>query len=95
MRDAETGEQLLVDTHDTGFRQRFARIAAERETVLRHSLAPEGTGLGCGAGLVKHWGRSGLVKFWGRGCGLWAHPLRAARGGGGGAGAAPCTETAQ
>ena len=42
MRDAETGEQLLVDTHDTGFRQRFARIAAERETVLRHSLARAG-----------------------------------------------------
>jgi uncharacterized protein (DUF58 family) len=42
MRDAETGEQLLVDTHDTGFRQRFARIAAEREAVLRSSLARAG-----------------------------------------------------
>ena len=42
MRDAETGEQLLVDTHDTGFRQRFARIAAEREVVLRNSLARAG-----------------------------------------------------
>lgn len=42
MRDAETGEQLLVDTHDTGFRQRFARIAAEREAVLRNSLARAG-----------------------------------------------------
>jgi uncharacterized protein (DUF58 family) len=42
MRDAETGEQLLVDTHDAGFRQRFARIAAERETVLRTSLARAG-----------------------------------------------------
>ena len=29
--DAETGEQLLVDTSDKGFRQRFARIAAQRE----------------------------------------------------------------
>jgi uncharacterized protein (DUF58 family) len=30
LRDAETGEQLWVDTHDAGFRKRFARIAAER-----------------------------------------------------------------
>ena len=27
MRDAETGEQLLVDTHDAGFRHRFSRCA--------------------------------------------------------------------
>jgi uncharacterized protein (DUF58 family) len=39
LRDAETGEQLWVDTHDAGFRKRFARIAAEREEVLRESLA--------------------------------------------------------
>jgi uncharacterized protein (DUF58 family) len=38
VRDAETGEQLLVDTHDSGFRQRFARIAAQREAQLRESL---------------------------------------------------------
>ena len=35
LRDAETGEQLWVDTHDAGFRKRFARIAAEREATLR------------------------------------------------------------
>ena len=40
--DAETGEQLLVDTHDKGFRQRFARIAAQREADLRQSLAKAG-----------------------------------------------------
>ena len=40
--DAETGEQLLVDTHDKGFRQRFARIAAQREADLRQSLAQAG-----------------------------------------------------
>ena len=40
--DAETGEQLLVDTHDKGFRQRFARIAAQREADLRQSLARAG-----------------------------------------------------
>ncbi|MGE0496538.1 MAG: DUF58 domain-containing protein [Ramlibacter sp.] len=42
LRDAETGEQLLVDTHDAGFRHRFARIAAQREAELRASLARAG-----------------------------------------------------
>jgi len=42
IRDAETGEQLLVDTHDAGFRQRFARIAAQREAQLRESLGRAG-----------------------------------------------------
>lgn len=42
VRDAETGEQLLVDTHDAGFRQRYARIAAQREAQLRESLARAG-----------------------------------------------------
>lgn len=42
IRDAETGEQIVVDTHDKGFRQRFARIAAQREAQLRESLARAG-----------------------------------------------------
>ncbi|HEY2255757.1 MAG TPA: DUF58 domain-containing protein [Variovorax sp.] len=42
LRDAETGEQLWVDTHDAGFRKRFARIAAEREDQLRESLSKVG-----------------------------------------------------
>jgi uncharacterized protein (DUF58 family) len=42
LTDSETGEQLWVDTHDAGFRKRFARIAAEREAVLRASLAKAG-----------------------------------------------------
>jgi uncharacterized protein (DUF58 family) len=42
LRDAETGEQLWVDTHDAGFRKRFARIAAERENTLRETLAKAG-----------------------------------------------------
>jgi uncharacterized protein (DUF58 family) len=42
IRDAETGEQLMVDTHDKGFRQRFARIAAQREAQLREGLARAG-----------------------------------------------------
>lgn len=39
MQDAETGEQLFVDTHDRGFRQRFAQVAEARETALREALA--------------------------------------------------------
>lgn len=42
LRDAETGEQLLVDTHDRLFRQRFARAAAAREAGLRESFAAAG-----------------------------------------------------
>jgi len=42
IRDAETGEQVLVDTHDKGFRQRFARIAAQREAQLLESLGRAG-----------------------------------------------------
>ena len=42
LRDAETGEQLWVDTHDAGFRKRFARIAAEREVTLRDALGKAG-----------------------------------------------------
>jgi uncharacterized protein (DUF58 family) len=42
LRDAETGEQLWVDTHDAGFRKRFARLAAEREATLRASLSKAG-----------------------------------------------------
>jgi len=42
VRDSETGEQLLVDTHDAGFRKRFARIAAQREAELRQGLVAAG-----------------------------------------------------
>jgi uncharacterized protein (DUF58 family) len=42
LRDLETGAQLLVDTHDAGFRKRFARIAAQREADLRQALAQAG-----------------------------------------------------
>ena len=38
LRDAETGENVVVDTHDSGFRKRFARIAAQREAELREAL---------------------------------------------------------
>lgn len=42
IRDVETGEQMLVDTHDAGFRKRFARIAAQREAELRQTLVRAG-----------------------------------------------------
>ena len=42
MRDAETGEQLLVDTHNAGFRERFKAAAERRETALREGLARAG-----------------------------------------------------
>jgi uncharacterized protein (DUF58 family) len=34
MEDAETGEQLYVDTHDRKFRQRFKEAAQQREAAL-------------------------------------------------------------
>jgi hypothetical protein len=39
MRDAESGEQIVVDTHDAGFRERFAAAAQRRETNLLDGLA--------------------------------------------------------
>jgi uncharacterized protein (DUF58 family) len=42
MQDSETGEQLLVDTHDAGFRARFTRAAQERERTLRGALDSAG-----------------------------------------------------
>ena len=42
IRDAETGEQMLVDTHDAAFRKRFARIAAQREADLRQAFSRAG-----------------------------------------------------
>ncbi len=42
MQDAETGEQLTVDTHDSAFRRRFAEAAERRERELREALAEAG-----------------------------------------------------
>jgi uncharacterized protein (DUF58 family) len=42
LRDAETGEQLLVDTHDKGFRTRFAAAAQAREQALLGAFAQAG-----------------------------------------------------
>ncbi|HLS84923.1 MAG TPA: VWA domain-containing protein, partial [Burkholderiales bacterium] len=40
--DSETGEQVLVDTHDAGFRERFAEAAERREEGLREGFARAG-----------------------------------------------------
>jgi len=42
VQDAESGEQLFVDTHDRGFRKRFAVAAARREAELRGALRHAG-----------------------------------------------------
>ena len=39
MEDAETGEQLLVDTGDPRFRERFREAAGKRESAIRTALA--------------------------------------------------------
>lgn len=42
MTDAESGEQLVVDTSDPGFRRRYAAAAERREAGLREALARAG-----------------------------------------------------
>jgi uncharacterized protein (DUF58 family) len=42
MQDAETGEQVYVDTHDRGFRRRFVKAAEEREARLRAGFRDAG-----------------------------------------------------
>src|SRR5690348_14224415 len=41
-QDAETGEQIFVDTHDRRFRERFLRLASEQEDRLRSGFAQAG-----------------------------------------------------
>lgn len=42
MEDAETGEQLYVDTHDKKFRARFAEAARRREAALNEAFKRAG-----------------------------------------------------
>jgi uncharacterized protein (DUF58 family) len=42
MEDAETGEQLYVDTHDKKFRQRFQAAARQREDELNQAFKHSG-----------------------------------------------------
>lgn len=45
IEDAETGEQLYVDTHDKKFRARFAEAARQREALLSQTLTRAGVDL--------------------------------------------------
>jgi uncharacterized protein (DUF58 family) len=45
MEDAETGEQLYVDTHDKKFRQRFHEAAQRREAALQEIFKRSGVDL--------------------------------------------------
>lgn len=61
MQDAETGEQLWVDTHDRGFRRRFAEAAQQREAALGEAWKRAGAGVlsvGTGEDMVR-----ALVRF--------------------------------
>jgi uncharacterized protein (DUF58 family) len=42
MEDAETGEQLYVDTHDKKFRQRFQAAGQQREAAINQALQHAG-----------------------------------------------------
>jgi uncharacterized protein (DUF58 family) len=42
VQDAETGEQLFVDTHDKAFRKRFEAAAKKREAELRSNFRAAG-----------------------------------------------------
>jgi uncharacterized protein (DUF58 family) len=42
IQDAETGEQLFIDTHDKSFRKRFAELARVRELELRRAFRDAG-----------------------------------------------------
>jgi len=42
MEDAETGEQIYLDTHDRGFRKRFIEAARRREWELRSAFSRAG-----------------------------------------------------
>jgi uncharacterized protein (DUF58 family) len=42
VQDAETGEQMFVDTHDRGFRKRFVAVAERRERALRAAFRDAG-----------------------------------------------------
>jgi len=42
IQDSETGEQLFVDTHDRGFRKRFAAAAERREHEVRAAFREAG-----------------------------------------------------
>lgn len=42
VEDAETGEQILVDTHDPAFRQRFQAVTQQREQAIKAAFTSAG-----------------------------------------------------
>jgi uncharacterized protein (DUF58 family) len=42
LQDAETGDQMVVDTSDRGFRRRFAEAAERRETAISLAFSRAG-----------------------------------------------------
>ena len=42
MEDAETGEQLYVDTHDRRFRRRFQEAVRQRDAALQEAFKRAG-----------------------------------------------------
>lgn len=61
MEDAETGEQLYVDTRDKVFRQRFQALAQERENALNQAFKHAGVDM-LSLSTEDDWVRS-LVRF--------------------------------
>jgi uncharacterized protein (DUF58 family) len=45
VEDAETGEQLYVDTSDPTFRRRFQEVAQQREATLQENIRRGGIDL--------------------------------------------------
>ena len=61
IEDAETGEQMYIDTHDRGFRQRFKQAATQREADLTEAFKRSGVdalSLSTGEDLVR-----AIVRF--------------------------------
>jgi uncharacterized protein (DUF58 family) len=61
IEDAETGEQMYIDTHDRGFRQRFKQAAIQREADLTEAFKRSGVdalSLSTGEDLVR-----AIVRF--------------------------------
>jgi uncharacterized protein (DUF58 family) len=42
MEDSETGEQMIIDTHDRNFRERFAAATQQRQDVLKQAFKSAG-----------------------------------------------------
>jgi len=69
-QDAESGEQLLVDTHDRHFQSRFAAAADARETALRAAFET------CGVDVVELATEDDVMDALIRFVGLRKHSLR-------------------